>query len=211
GDETRRRILEAAEQTPLTSGHHRVSMRVVAGAAGLRVGNLTYHFPSRELLITGMVNGLVDGYLREFEHLLSKQLLHTSAGIRPFVEGRLHDAKSERAARLPRELLVLSSQYPEVREAMGNLYADLIGRFVQHASVRYPNLTRHDLERVGCLIVILTEGTAALHGGRYSLPVAFTEVASVLVQMITRHVDTCAGPPDQPRAMASSIWKTIEV
>ena len=49
----------------LARGGHTISLESVARAAGLTKPGLMYHFPTKEALMTGLVDHLVDGYERE--------------------------------------------------------------------------------------------------------------------------------------------------
>ena len=51
---TRETILSCARELFMERGYNNVSMRDVAEAAGIRVGNLTYHFPRKELLVEAL-------------------------------------------------------------------------------------------------------------------------------------------------------------
>ncbi len=51
---TREMILQQARELFMERGYNNVSMRDVAEAAGIRVGNLTYHFPRKELLVEAL-------------------------------------------------------------------------------------------------------------------------------------------------------------
>ena len=48
---TREIILQCARELFMERGYNSVSMRDIADAAGIRIGNLTYHFPRKELLV----------------------------------------------------------------------------------------------------------------------------------------------------------------
>jgi AcrR family transcriptional regulator len=56
----RARILEAAERVVADVGAARVTLDVVAQAAGVSKGGLLYHFPSKESLLTALAQRYVD-------------------------------------------------------------------------------------------------------------------------------------------------------
>ena len=82
---TRDDILQCARALFMEKGYNNVSMRDIAEAAGIRVGNLTYHFPRKELLVEAIYSApeskmytpealTTPGEFREyFRHLLSVQ------------------------------------------------------------------------------------------------------------------------------------------
>lgn len=58
--ETRQEILEAAGRVVLARGVGALTLEAVAGEAGLSKGGLLYHFASKEALLSGMVDRLVE-------------------------------------------------------------------------------------------------------------------------------------------------------
>ena len=64
-------IILAAEKLLVEQGYHNFSLRKVAAAAGLTLGNLQYHFPSKDALIKAMLDNCIQHYLDNFEELRS--------------------------------------------------------------------------------------------------------------------------------------------
>jgi AcrR family transcriptional regulator len=63
---SREKILAAAAEVARESGPGSLSLEAVASRAGVSKGGLLYNFPTKAKLM----QGLVEGYLREFEHAL---------------------------------------------------------------------------------------------------------------------------------------------
>src|SRR5262245_59714942 len=59
---TRERVLLSARRVLIRDGHARFSIRRVADLAGIAVGNLTYHFPSKRQLLRALIESLVAEY-----------------------------------------------------------------------------------------------------------------------------------------------------
>jgi AcrR family transcriptional regulator len=57
--QTRKRILQAANQVVVRDGSNALTLDAVAREAGVSKGGLLYHFPSKEALISGMVEDLI--------------------------------------------------------------------------------------------------------------------------------------------------------
>jgi AcrR family transcriptional regulator len=71
GAETKRRIVDAAEEVVLRDGVAKLTLEAAAAEAGLSKGGVLYHFPTRDSLVTGMVERIIE----EFEHDLSSDLV----------------------------------------------------------------------------------------------------------------------------------------
>lgn len=61
--ETVRKIIMAARQVFIEVGHAGLTQRDVADAAGIAVGNLTYHFPTKRALLDAMLLEVLADYL----------------------------------------------------------------------------------------------------------------------------------------------------
>lgn len=70
GSETRRRIIDAAEEVVLRDGVGRLTLDAAAAQACLSKGGVLYHFPTRDALVAGMVDRIVE----EFDHDLASRL-----------------------------------------------------------------------------------------------------------------------------------------
>ena len=72
--DTKSRILDAAEEIVLRDGVARLTLDAAAAEAGLSKGGVLYHFPTRDTLVAGMVDKIIE----EFERDIDSQL--TDAG-----------------------------------------------------------------------------------------------------------------------------------
>lgn len=62
-------ILDAAHELLINEGYHNFSMRKVADAAGIKLGNLQYYFPSKSILVSAMLDKAIQVYLDEFDEI----------------------------------------------------------------------------------------------------------------------------------------------
>ncbi|PZT32722.1 TetR family transcriptional regulator [Stenotrophomonas maltophilia] len=110
-------ILQAALQCFLVKGFHQTSMRDIAQAAGVSLGNLYNHFPGKEAIILAVAVAVAEG--EELAPLL--QRLAASDGERARVLVFLQDfhalCRQPEWATLAVEVLAESARNPAVAEA----------------------------------------------------------------------------------------------
>lgn len=70
--ETREKILAAALKVAGVSGFHGASVAAIADAAGVAIGNLSYHFGSRDELLYELMRWLVGELLGEVQAAIAK-------------------------------------------------------------------------------------------------------------------------------------------
>lgn len=86
GEQTRQRLIEAAERVFAESGLESVSLRRIAAAAGVNSAAVHYHFGSRDALIEGVLMRRVEDIQRRREALLAEPPLAGAAELRRIVE-----------------------------------------------------------------------------------------------------------------------------
>ncbi len=70
GADTKARIVDAAEEVVLRDGVARLTLDAAAAEAGLSKGGVLYHFPTRDALVAGMVDKIIEAFDEDIEHLL---------------------------------------------------------------------------------------------------------------------------------------------
>ena len=65
GKASRDQIIVTAEQVLKKDGYHNLSTRRVADACGISVGNLTYHFPNKALLVEAIMVAVCNRYEKQ--------------------------------------------------------------------------------------------------------------------------------------------------
>lgn len=67
GSGTKGRIIDAAEEVVLRDGVAHLTLEAAAAEAGLSKGGVLYHFPTRDALVAGMVDKIIDEFDRDIE------------------------------------------------------------------------------------------------------------------------------------------------
>jgi AcrR family transcriptional regulator len=70
GTGTKRRIIDAAEEVVLRDGVARLTLEAAAAEAGLSKGGVLYHFPTRDALVAGMVDEIIEEFDEDIERFL---------------------------------------------------------------------------------------------------------------------------------------------
>ncbi len=67
---TKDRIIDAAEEVVLRDGVARLTLEAAAAEAGLSKGGVLYHYPTRDALVAGMVNKIIEEFDHDIDRLL---------------------------------------------------------------------------------------------------------------------------------------------
>jgi len=122
GKETRELILKTALSTLVDEGYQAMSMRRVAAKCGLQFGNLTYHYPTREDLITELLEAVIRGYEAHGDAIAGKEHGTVDVRLARIFGFALEDLRTKKTTHLFPELWALSNHDPVIAERVQALY-----------------------------------------------------------------------------------------
>ena len=150
------KILTSAHEIFTRDGHAGLSLRKVADHAGIAVGNLTYHFPTKDALLQSMLRealaDYVEAHLAQFEHKQDTPL----DILLNVVEFYVRNARASH--RFFYQLWGFAGSSDEARMTVSQLYQP-IGRFVYYLiRAANPKLTDTQIRRATLQIFSIEEG-----------------------------------------------------
>jgi AcrR family transcriptional regulator len=186
--DTKSRILDAAESLFMEHGFEATSLRQLTTAAGVNLAAVNYHFGSKEELFQAVLTRRLDPMNQERIDLLARY--EQEAGARPLTCERILSAMLIPALRLSRDekrggknfLRVLGRAYadpaPFIRNFLSAQYAEMIGRFKDAFQKALPHLTKQEL-------------TWRLHFvmGALSYTLAGTDSLKLMMQVLSHEED----------------------
>jgi AcrR family transcriptional regulator len=161
----------------------------IANECNISPGNLTYHFPRKELLFGELVDKITKTYMEGFSRSLS-ELPQEGPGIEGLMQWLLKDAAMAQTTRLNRELWMLSSHFPDIQKQLSDLYDVLTSHLTELLSKQYPHLSQSKLATISSLIGVLTEGTCIIYGGRYRGQVPLEELNTAVAKILNEYIET---------------------
>ncbi len=186
--DTKSRILDAAELLFMEHGFEATSLRQLTAAAGVNLAAVNYHFGSKEELFQAVLTRRLDPMNQERIDLLARY--EREAGSKPLTCEKILSAMLIPALRLSRDekrggkhfLRVLGRAYadpaPFIRNFLSAQYAGMIARFKEAFLKALPHLTKQEL-------------TWRLHFvmGALSYTLAGTDSLKLMLQVITNDQD----------------------
>ena len=189
GLETRRRILEAAEQCFARYGYDSTGVAEICRAAAVSKGALYHHFATKQAIFVEMFETWMDGFAEQMQRIPQQADSVPNALLRMV---KMTGLIFERAAgQLPLfvEFLTKASRDPDTWQAtiapykfFRDFFADLIRRGIEEGSLRKvdPELTARIIVSFGAGLVM--QGVFDPEGGRW------TEVGVRGIQTILRGI-----------------------
>ncbi len=164
GNETRELILRTALSILIEEGYRAMSMRRVATACGMKFGNLTYHYRSREDLVRELMEAVISSYELEFKAIMHMPGVPAEDRLRRLCMLVLNDIRSKKTTRFFPELWALSNHDPFVLERVQDLYVRARAPLLEIVTEMRPDLDADECELVALFISASMEGMTIFAG-----------------------------------------------
>ena len=190
GSKTVETILQAALHVLIEEGAPAFTLRRIAAQCNLQVGNVSRHFPRKEML----VQVLLEDLLTTSEDLLKRGIYETGMpaeeALALVISGTLYDIETKRITHLITELWAMSNHNSFVAGRVAALYRyvnDLIGKFVAELN---PGLDANQVETVALYINATMEGTTVLAGFERPWAAKMPHLRKMAVKLLIEMVKT---------------------
>ena len=161
----RQSVLDAAQSLLVEAGGAALTMRKVSDSAGISLGNLQYHFPKREDLLTALLQRFLSRYEQELESLDLGPSGNLQNDLEAIFLRILQSPDFEVACTFFMEIWAASNQSRELQQELAAYYH------------RYTEVYRR-------ILVAITDGKAAAS--------SINQAISVVLPMIEGHCATRA-------------------
>ncbi|MFT5579117.1 MAG: AcrR family transcriptional regulator [Paraglaciecola psychrophila] len=164
GENTAQSILLAAEQWLIEQGYHNFSLRKVAAAAEVTLGNLQYYYPSKDALIKAMLDNAITRYLIVFDRIRQSAGDDPKEQLKGLVSEIMHDLTTYRTTVFFPELWSLSNHDDHATEFLDAMYEQYRQVLVEVISLINPTLSVQQLKRLAVFISASMEGHTVFIG-----------------------------------------------
>jgi AcrR family transcriptional regulator len=164
GAETVDLILKAALEVLLDEGASGFSLRRIAAKCGMKVGNLSYHFPRKEALVQLLLEEILESYGRILDRTVREPDLTSEERLLAVIDICLADIESKRTTHLFTELWALANHNAFIADRVQAFYRsvhDIIGEYVHELN---PALAPDEVQVVALYISASMEGTTPFLG-----------------------------------------------
>ncbi len=164
GSETVDSILKAALSVLIEEGAAAFTIRRIASACGMKVGNVSYHFPRKEKLVQVLLDDLVTSYDAKLELTVRQPSLSAEERLRIVIQICLDDIGSKRTTRLFTELWALANHNDFIADRVRLFYRKVHEVIAEYVSALNPRLSRDEVDTISLFISASMEGTTPFLG-----------------------------------------------
>lgn len=164
GREGHETILRAALSLLVEQGYRAMSMRKVAAACGMKLGNLTYYFPTKEDLVRELLGAVISSYEIEFEAIIHEEGVSPEQRLQEICMLVLEDIRTKKTTRIFPELWALSNHDPFVFDRVHELYARARAPLLAIIEEINPSLSEEQRQALALFISASMEGLTVFAG-----------------------------------------------
>ncbi len=169
----------------LREGYERFTTRKVAAKAGMTVGNLTYHFPSKRQLLGSLIERLLGEYASAIEGFFADLSVPADRKFKALIEWLMADAATLDSNRLFRELWSMAIHDRFLARAVDDFYDVAIERVAQMLCHADPAVSRESAVVIAHLVAVISEGTGVIYGTRLKRSASHADVQALAVKVLT--------------------------
>jgi AcrR family transcriptional regulator len=164
GAETVDAILDAALAVLVDEGASAFTFRRIAARCGMKVGNVSYHFARKELLIQLLLDDLLDYYEGMLDAGVRQPGVCPEDQLRLMIELVLDDIGNKRTTHVFTELWALANHDAFVAERVAAFYARAHRNIAAAVAPLNPALSAADVDVVARFISASMEGSTIFAG-----------------------------------------------
>jgi AcrR family transcriptional regulator len=164
GHEARELILRSALGIMIEEGYRAMSMRRVAAACGMKLGNLTYYFPTREDLVRELFDAVIHSYEIEFDAIIHDPSLSPERRLGEVCALILEDIRTKKTTHFFPELWALSNHDTFVFDRVHHLYARARQSLNEIVAEMRPDLPAETRQALALFISASMEGLTVFAG-----------------------------------------------
>ena len=164
GTETVDLILKAALDVLIDEGASAFTLRRIAARCDMRVGNLSYHFARKEMLIHLLLDDMLDYYEGLIDQSVRQPGIGPETQLTLMIEICLDDIQSKRTTHLFTELWALANHNEFVADRVTAFYRNVHAQFAGVIAPLNPALSPGDVDAVARFISASLEGTTVFAG-----------------------------------------------
>lgn len=181
GKASRDQIIASAERLLRVDGYHMLSTRRVADACGISVGNLTYHFPNKTLLIEAVITAVCHRYQSQRPSIVPSDVKTPRQYLNEVSAWMLKDAVTPDTSALFLELWVLAKHHNFAAEALEQLYETVTRWITDSLESYFPKSTLLQRQRAAYFLLALSEGSVAVFSRPQQRPLGPDDLVELAV------------------------------
>lgn len=157
-------ILEAARDALVEEGYPGLTMRNIAGRAGITVGNLSYYYAKRDDLLHDLLEAVIQGYVEDFDRIVENPERTPEERLEDMIRFVVGDLATKETTGFFPALWGLAAHNEVAEREMTYVYEVERSAFARVIAAMRPDLSKRDREILALFISASIEGHTVFIG-----------------------------------------------
>jgi AcrR family transcriptional regulator len=163
---TQQKILRAAIDLVVDAGFANLTIAKVAERAGIAYGNLTYHFPTRDHLVSSVFDFWAEHWKSDLMAKIQGVAQGKSSKPSDLVSVLVSDAMARQKARLSTELWAASNHDPKLTKRVAEIIDESVELMTETLGVNSTHPNAAELRAHLYFLLTFSQGVSVVWGGR---------------------------------------------
>lgn len=194
-------ILKAALSVLVDQGYRALTLRGIAKDCGLKAGNISYYFKSKDDLVRALLESVAGSYEASIEEAVKRGGDDPERKLTNLIAFILDDITTRQTTHIFPELWALSNHDPFVKERLEELYGREHVHFDRLVRDVNPDLPADERGVVTAFIIAALEGTTVFAGYGKSWRASMPQMQTIAAQCFVAYVK--AMKPGDSKALAT--------
>lgn len=190
GEKAVKKILEAARDVLIECGYEGFTMRKISARTNLSLGNLSYYFENKELLISTLLDAVVSGYENVFDHIIEDGILTAREKFTEIIRILILDLGTKETTRFFPELWAMANHNPNVQKQLNLLYERARRYFYDLIGQINPAIEDERRETLALFFQASIEGHTMFIGNRKTMTGKREDIAELAVSCFLNLAET---------------------
>lgn len=178
------KILASARDILVHEGYPKLTMRKVARKAGISLGNLCYHFPTKSSLLHHLLEAVIQGYVLDFDQITKNTHESSSIRLRKLIKFLFDDLATDETSGFFPALWALAAHDPSARTEMKRIYSIERLAFERIIKEIRPDLDAKDSRLLALFVSATIEGHTMFVGQLEELSSSISEMGDMVASCI---------------------------
>jgi AcrR family transcriptional regulator len=204
--ETIEQILNATLDVLMEEGHAALTLRRVAAKCGTRSGNISYHFPTKEALLHGLLDAVLAQYAERSERMRREAEQQVPHNLPATIVYLLRDIQTYQTTHLFPELWAMANHDPEIEKRLQEFYQKARERHIQATMAANRSLSYDDANMVCLFMSSFLEGSTIFIGDGKTYHDRMPDLAALAIKSFSHLIATIT--PEEITALKARWVKT---
>lgn len=179
GEEAILNILTAARAVLVDVGYNAFTMRKISQAAGMSLGNVSYYYKSKQLLLSDLLDAVIERYIGIFDGIMHNPKLSDAEKLKQIIEEIVLDYERKETTHFFPELWALANHNKDAAMGMDMLYKRARASLDELIDKLNPTLSQRQKDVLSLFISASLEGQTMFVGYEKSAANKREEIAQL--------------------------------